>query len=385
MNRERLKNLYEKYKNRSLSPEEKLEWDILVRDPHLEDELSKILEDEWWDYRKEELEVLDIARADSIFSSIIQKPTQRHSKRLWPWIAAAASIVIAFFVIGQFYKSTDLNNETLAKIDDIAPGKVGATLTLANGKKIRLSSAANGQIANEAGITVTKTADGQLIYEIQKGTTDGEHRLNTLTTEKGESYRVRLQDGTIIWLNAASKLTYPENLSGVSIREVHLSGEGYFQVAKDKLHPFVVTTNNQRIQVLGTAFNVSAYEDDQITKTTLEEGSVKVNVGKNEQTLIPGQQAISKDNKIKIQDGDLEEALAWKNGYFRFKEENITSIMTKLSRWYNVDIEYIGEPTKETFTGTVDKNKKISQVLQMLQSTNGVSFKIKERRISVLP
>lgn len=385
MNRERLKNLYEKYKNRSLSPEEKLEWDILVRDPHLEDELSKILEDEWWDYRKEELEVLDIARADSIFSSIIQKPTQRHSKRLWPWIAAAASIVIAFFVIGQFYKSTDLNNETLAKIDDIAPGKVGATLTLANGKKIRLSSAANGQIANEAGITVTKTADGQLIYEIQKGTTDGEHRLNTLTTEKGESYRVRLQDGTIIWLNAASKLTYPENLSGVSIREVHLSGEGYFQVAKDKLHPFVVTTNNQRIQVLGTAFNVSAYEDDQITKTTLEEGSVKVNVGKNEQTLIPGQQAISKDNKIKIQDGDLEEALAWKNGYFRFKEENITSIMTKLSRWYNVDIEYIGEPTKETFTGTVDKNKKISQVLQMLQSTNGVSFKIKERRISVSP
>lgn len=386
MDRNRLKYLYESYKRKTLTKAESLEWNILVQDPHMDLELREILDSEWRDYNQDELLILNPKSADIIYNDIIVEPAYNQINKLWPrLIGVAATVTIISFSI-WFYSSRQqiVNpNSKIASQNDIAPGKNGATLTLSDGKKIRLSTAKKGELLNKAGIRISKTADGQLIYEVQAGTALNNDRFNTLTTEKGETFKIRLPDNTMIWLNADSRLTYPENIATAGLRKVNLRGEGYFQVAKKTSHPFIVATENQLVEVLGTHFNVNAYE--QVTKTTLEEGSVKVSSGKNEQIINPGQQAVTRNHQIAVINADMDEALAWKNGYFRFKAENITTIMTKLSRWYNIEVVYMGDPGTETFTGTVSRDKNISQALKMLQNTNGVKFKIEGRRITVIP
>lgn len=386
MDSNRLKYLYQNYKSKTLTKAESLEWNILVQDPCMDLELREILDSEWRDYNQDELLILNQKSADIIYNDIIVEPAHHQIKKLWPrFIGVAAILTVISFGI-WFYSSRQQIVKPSAEVasqNDIAPGKNGATLTLADGKEIKLSTAENGEILNEAGIRISKTADGQLTYEVQAGATVNKDRLNTLTTDKGETFKIRLPDNTMVWLNAASRLTYPENIATAGLRKVELRGEGYFQVAKKPKHPFIVATENQRVEVLGTQFNVNAYE--QVTKTTLEEGSVKVNSGKNERIISPGQQAISRSHQITVINADIEEALAWKNGYFRFKGENIATIMAKLSRWYNIEVVYIGAPGPETFTGTVSRDKNISQALKMLQNTNGVKFKIEGRRITVIP
>jgi len=365
--------------------------------------------------------------------------------RLWPRMAIAAAAVAAITVGTWVYvneiassRNASRNDEVVTSMNDIKPGSVGATLTLANGKTIKLSSATNGELAKEAGVTIKKTADGQLIYEIireysdlngthelakgsvasvprnddnapslREGTTNrapGElsganqsHTSNTLTTAKGETYQVKLPDGTAVWLNAASSLTYSTSLTARGLRMVRLSGEAYFQVAKDKAHPFIVESKGQQIEVLGTHFNINAYADEDAVKTTLLEGSVKVSPVLSSRTMAkdlgatatgttilkPGQQSILKGETIKVHLANLAEAMAWKNGKFIFNDEPLESIMRKIARWYDVDIEYQGIDPKETFGGSISRFENVSKVLKKLELTGGVQFKIEGRRIIV--
>ncbi|TCD02731.1 FecR family protein [Pedobacter psychroterrae] len=267
---------------------------------------------------------------------------------------------------------TPTNQETTSIIQ---PGSNRATLTLSNGKKINLSDAKTGVIIDVNELTYN---DGTPIEN--PGETIG---TQTLSTPKGGQYQVVFKDGTKIWLNAASTLTFKTSPSYLATREVSLSGEAYFEIAKDKNRPFKVLTSGQVIEVLGTHFNVSAYKDDVTTKTTLVEGSVSVN---QNIILSPGEQANLTGSKITVQKIDTDNAVAWKNGEFMFLKEKLRDIMPKLSRWYDVEIAYQNEDlANRQFSGTISKFENVAEVLRMLQLTGEINFKIEGRRILVMP
>ncbi|MNK00561.1 fec operon regulator FecR [compost metagenome] len=320
-----------------------------------------------------------------MWAEITKQTTPAVRLNYWkiPAIAAAVLLVIGTWFF--FSKSTsDEQDANFIATNDIAPGKEDATLTLADGRKILLSDALNGELAVEAGVKITKSADGQLNYELLNGdkTAVG---LNTLSTTNGQSYRIRLPDGSFVHLNAASSLSYSSQLVSNGKRNVKLTGEGYFEVAKNREYPFVVETNQQQIEVVGTHFNINAYADDGAVRTTLEEGAVKVRSGNTVLNITPGEQAVSKNGNLSVTAADLEEVLAWKNGYFRFNEEKLSNVMAKLAKWYNIEVVYTSNTNDETFTGTLSRDKNISQALNILEKTNGVKFKIEGRRITVMP
>ncbi len=272
--------------------------------------------------------------------------------------------------------------------NDIGPGGNKAVLTLANGKKISLKDVNNGTLAEQADVKITKIADGQLVYTIlpdQQQIPDAEDLYNSIETPKGGRYRVRLPDGTNVWLNAVSKLTYPSSFTGHQTRRVELSGEAYFEVAKDIAHPFMVKTIKQEVEVLGTHFNISSYEDEPVVKTTLLEGSVKV-TGANgiDKVLKPGQQSILTTNDIKVENINTEQrAVAWKNDQFVFESDDIRYVMRMIARWYDVEVEYVGAIPENKFGGAISRFENVSEVLKSLESTGRVQFKIEGRRIMV--
>lgn len=305
-------------------------------------------------------------------------------RRLWPRIVAAAAIVVVVFGAGLFvYKHQQMTGKSIvAHANDVVPGKVGATLTLASGKKISLAEAVNGEIAKEAGISVTKTADGQIVYQIKESSSD-ENKINTLTTAKGETYMLILPDKSRVWMNAASSLTYAAGLRKGGFRRVKLEGEAYFKVEKDKQHPFIVESGNQQVEVLGTEFNVNAYRDEKVSKTTLLEGSVTLSENGESRKLVPGTQAVNANGHIKVSAVDTELAVAWKNNKFIFERLPIQEIMRIISRWYNVEIIYQGDVPEGTFWGSVSRYDNISKVLVTLETAGGVHFKIEGRKIYV--
>jgi len=305
-------------------------------------------------------------------------------RRLWMRIAVAAAILAAVCGIGFFfYQQSQQPVELTALHQDVAPGKSGATLTLSSGKKIRLTDANNGELAREAGVVITKTGSGELVYEI-KESADRPAKTNMLSTANGETYQVRLPDGSLVWLNAASTLTYPANFASARERKVLLTGEAYFEIAKDKAHPFVVSSAGQEIEVLGTHFNVNAYGDEPAVATTLLEGSVKVSAGANVRVIKPGEQALNKDGKLSITAADTESVTDWKDGDFYFNGVNFRTAMREISRWYNVDIVYASDiPLDIQSGGYISRNRKLSQVLEMIQQSGQVKFKIEGRKIYV--
>jgi transmembrane sensor len=319
----------------------------------------------------------------------------------WPRIAAAIALMLGFI---YFFKADyfPVGNRQLSSLsnDDVLPGRNSATLTLANGKKIVLSDAHKGELASESGVVISKTADGQIIYNVTQASSSGAATYNTLSTANGETFQVRLPDGSLVVLNAASSLTYPTNINLVNERKVKLRGEAYFEVAKammkvegttnnaeGKRKPFIVETDRQQVEVLGTQFNVNSYADELDTKTTLVEGVVKVaSLGtvKYSSVLKPGQQALSRPDGFLVKDVNITQAIAWKNGTFDFDNEDIQSVMRKISRWYNVEVEFDGNVSRERFNGALSRKKNIKQMLKMLESTGVVHFKIEERRIIVI-
>ena len=330
------------------------------------------------------------AAIDEVAARLIQTISQENQKqqhtRLWPKIAAVAAAIVVMVLGAYFFKysNSGYNGNDTQFAQDIAPGTQGATLTLGSGRKIKISAAANGEIAKEAGIKVIKTTDGQLIYELKEGSA-GNKQTNTLSTANGETYLLTLPDKSQVWLNAASTLTYAANLTSGKERRVKLRGEAYFQITKDKTRPFIVETERQEIQVLGTHFNVKAYSDEPTIKTTLVEGSVRVTNSQSTKTLKPGQQAVlTQAGKFEIRQADEVLDLAWKNNEFMFESESIQNVMKMVERWYNVEIIYQGEITKEKFGGGVSRFDKISKVLELLEKTGAVKFRIDQRKIYVM-
>jgi len=311
-----------------------------------------------------------------------------HKSIRWRGIAAVAAVLILVTGTALFFFSNDIkswNGNDLADARHIAVGKNTAVLTLANGREINLSAAVNGRLTEEAGVFISKTADGQLVYEMNKGAATGVNKdlLNSVSTPKGGQYQVVLPDGTKVWLNAASSIKFPTVFANLNQRSVYLTGEAYFEVAKDKQHPFIVQTDKQEVEVLGTHFNISAYEDEIGTKTTLLEGSIRILSGKESAILKPGQQAMQRNNGLEVFNADTEEAIAWKNGYFKFNSEPLSSIMRKLARWYDVDVVYEGEVSNDRLGGTISRYKNVGDVLEMLESTKLVKFKVEGRKIIV--
>ncbi|WP_316822256.1 FecR family protein [Pedobacter gandavensis] len=318
---------------------------------------------------------------------------QKKVRRLWSSVAIAASIVLCLTAGIILLKTKPNIGRTVFKGEtaQIVPGGNNAVLTLADGSKISLNDAENGQLANQSGIVITKTKDGQLVYSIsESAAATGDQKLasahNTITTPRGGQYQVNLPDGSRVWLNAASSLKYPAAFS-LNERKVELNGEAYFEVSHDQNRPFKVASNRQVVEVLGTHFNISAYAEDKLEKTTLLAGKVRVKLqqGNAEAVLRPGEQAVLQNQSYKVLEVTTEDAIAWKNNAFVFNNEELGSILDKISRWYDVEVTCPPEMEKMIFTGSVSRNKSITQALRIMELTGTVHFKIEGRRITVMP
>ena len=318
-------------------------------------------------------------------SRFVAEPSKKLS--LWPRIAVVAAAIATIVLGGWFFlMRLDAANETRltqSALNDIAPGKIGATLTLASGKRIRLSDAANAEIAEEAGIRISKTSDGELVYEI-KEISQQRDQINSLSTGMGETYRLHLPDGSSVWLNAASSLTYTVGLLKSGKRSVKLEGEAFFDVSKDKLRPFVVQSRGQSIEVLGTQFNINSYADELTVATTLVEGMVKVNSGIGEVILKPGEQALNREGRVHIEQVNVSSFVDWKDGDFNLDGLNFKVAMRKIARWYNVDVVF-DESVPENLRsgGWISRDKKLSEVLRFIESSGIAKFRVEGRTIYV--
>jgi transmembrane sensor len=390
------KELLEKYKAGACSPEELMMLDKWFH--HLgEDERSSLSED-------------DLSDAHRILQrNMITLTRKSRIRRILPRAAAAAAalvlLVSVVLLMRKPHATATRSASSLALTefgDDVAPGGTHAILTLEDGSKIDLGTAKNGELASQAGLSVRKS-EGQLVYQKAGGLSPQSSAdpfpemsqssflsatYNLIETPRGGEYSVILSDGTRVWLNAASSLRYPAVFTGGE-RRVELSGEAYFEVAPNKSMPFRVQGKQQLVEVLGTHFNIASYADDEAVRTTLVEGKVKVLAGDKHipHVLRPGQQSVVSQatENVMVKSVDVEEAIAWKKGYFMFNDENIQSIMRKVARWYNVDVEYKGKIPEVGFGGTVLKSKNISGVLKTLELTKAVHFKVQGRRVIVMP
>ena len=315
------------------------------------------------------------------------------------WAAAAVILLIgggSYFWIHADFQGTRKPGITLSSLKkDVPPGGNRATLTLANGKKVILDNVHNGQLAIQGKSKVMKVDSGLLAYNSQLTAHNAQSTIvqyNTLTTPRGGQYRLNLPDGTKVWLNAASSITFPTAFTG-NKREVEVTGETYFEVAENTAMPFVVKKGDVEVQVLGTHFNVNAYEDESALKVTLLAGKVKIisGNGRKQSSLInPDEQAqVNRNGSIMINTAvDTSETVAWKNGKFKFDNTSLTELMRQLSRWYNVRIVYSGnvkeDANKYAFVGEIERDSNLSIVLKLLE-LGGVHFAIKGRDLIVMP
>ncbi|TKC58551.1 FecR family protein [Pedobacter hiemivivus] len=318
----------------------------------------------------------------------IKPNTSKPSIPLWKKLSVAASILLCLGLAFYFYPAVRPTPfAQTAKTNPIAPGGNKAFLTLSNGQKISLTDATNGKLAEQSGIQITKTATGMLVYQLtDQPNPSGKTSYNTIETPKGGQYQLILPDGSKVWLNAASTLTFPTSFASLKTRKVELIGEAYFEIAKNKTSPFIVKSAKQEVKVLGTHFNINSYADEQSTTTTLLEGSVNIlSLNKAENVILkPGQQSTLNNNRISIAEINTEEAIAWKNGLFIFNDENIKSIMKKIARWYDVEITFKGNMDHISFVGNYARNKNLESLLENIELTEKVHFKIEGRRIEVI-
>jgi len=307
----------------------------------------------------------------------------RPAYKFFKYITIAASLFLVCLLGFYFYQKKVDTSGLLTVRKAIHTGGNNAILTLASGETIVLNSAKNGRVAIQGNAVVNKTKEGQLVY-VPGGVPDA-IAYNTITTPRGGEYELTLSDGSRVWLNAASSIRYPTVFTGDK-RAVEITGEVYLEVAKMKNRPFIVSSKDQQVEVLGTHFNINAYSDEPLTKTTLLEGRVKVSVPQVRHSVLlsPNQQALSSGQELKVATANVEEVVAWKNGYFRFNNDDIHSVMRKLSRWYDFEFVFDGSLPNEGYNGTISRYKNINQVLAMLEYSNAIHFKIEGRRVTVM-
>jgi transmembrane sensor len=364
MSYERAKELFTKYKNEMATDEE------------------KALVEKWlFGYNNEPGELSD-EKIESISREVWSRLPQPvlspiHRLTVWTKVAAAASVILALSFGGYFLLKEKRSQQMAYYKNDIPPGHNQATLTLANGKKIILVKGLSGTLAQQGNTQIGVNGQSAIAYTATVANVNQPVAYNTLSTAVGEQspYPLILPDGSKVWLNAQSSITFPTAFNGKE-RIVRITGEALFEVAHNAEHPFKVQTEKQTIEDIGTTFDVNAYADETATKTTLIEGKVKV----NNMFLEPGQQS----DGTHIKTVDTRRYTAWRNGDFYFEDDNIQTVMRELSRWYSVKINYEGDVTTEGFDAQISRNKNISAVLQILENTKGVHFKIEGRRVTVI-
>lgn len=325
------------------------------------------------------------------------KPASR-LRRLPVWIRYAAAVILIF---GAVTYLLTLNKKTDQPVvdsykslqPDVGPGTNKAILTLADGRTFNLDSATNGELAKQGNVTIIKLSNGQIVHDLsgENGKlTGGTAMLNTMTTPRGGQYQLVLPDGTKVWLNAASSISYPPIFAGRE-RKVKITGEVYLEVSKDKKRPFIVDVDDRAsIEVLGTSFNVNSYENEAMLKTTLLEGSVKVSANQKTAVLKPGQQAqmtsranINSDQSLKVADNvDLEQVMAWKNGFFSVDNANLKQVARQLERWYDIEVKFEGKISEKNFEGALGRDVRLSTVLKWF-SDLGINNKLEGRTLTL--
>ncbi|RWY53998.1 FecR family protein [Mucilaginibacter gilvus] len=391
----RLQYLFDKYYNKTATPQECDELFAIIDDGKCDEELSRYIRQAWEEIKPGE-PLFNVDKSNAILKNILGSADTDNSLKpgrtliLWGKIAAAAVMLLFVGFCVQYYLRQQQPVQTVAKAvkhpaHDALPGGNKAILTLANGKTIILDNAQNGTLAKQGATVVKKTADGQLLYNAAAMADNSPTpSINTIVTPRGGQYQVILPDGTKVWLNAASSLRFPIFFTGKT-REVDITGEAYFEVAKNAAMPFKVKTNRAEIEVLGTHFNIMAYDDETTMKTTLLEGAVNIKSGNFSARLKPGQQAqITANGQSKVVDDvDVDDETAWKNGIFQFRDAGIDMILRQASRWYDVDVIYKGTIPHREFNGRIARSVKASELLNMLEYT-GVKLKIEGKNIIVL-
>ena len=326
----------------------------------------------------------------AIHAAIDNEPRRRVIPMKWMWAAAAVFILAISIIVLQTNITTRSTKKT-EQVADLPPGKSGAILTLTNGTQLVLDSLGNGIIARDGG-SETVLHDGKLIYNVRSASSQ-EIGYNEMITPKGRNFRVELPDGTLVWLNAASSIRYPTAFTGDK-REVTIKGEAYFEVMKNPSMPFVVHVDNRAdIEVLGTHFNINAYSDEIVIKTTLLEGAVRLtrNAERGTQnaesvTLKPGEQGLlTTNNKLQTTNKiDLEQVMAWKNGLFNFEGATLSEVMKQLERWYDIEVVYEKGIPDIAFGGEMTKNISLAGLLLVLEKSD-IHFRIEGRKLVVLP
>ncbi|MBC3539189.1 FecR family protein [Rufibacter sediminis] len=382
MTREEYIILHQKYLDGTCTPQERK----LLEDYQDQFELQDLPWEEAAMGSQEEVKAAIFNRLKA--ATAFQEPAKRRQySSIWA-VAAVITLLLAsgsvFYWWQRQQPSVAVAEKTTPALAEVKPGRDKAFLTLADGTVIDLDVAANGDLSHHANIKIIKL-DGQLSYSGQAPTAD-QTQLNTLSTPHGGQYQITLADGSKVWLNAASSLRFPAAFAGKE-RVVELTGEAYFEVAKNKTMPFKVKSRGMEVEVLGTHFNLMAYEDEAQLRTTLLEGSVKVSNSAEAVTIEPNQEAVlhTSSGSLKVEQVDAQESIAWKNGQFLFHDEDLRSVMRKIARWYDVEVVYEGEIDHKSFTGTVSRFEDITDVLNMLELTETVHFKRKGRRLTVMP
>jgi transmembrane sensor len=383
MNSEHLLYLLERFRDHTISNTEQHELDDWYQSL---DAFEKSFEE--WITEHPEVEEAAILEFRNQYLQA-PKPALVRTMKRWKWIAAAAAVIVLLVSATYFIslstaapKLTAGDSREKRFMNDVEPGKHKALLTLANGKKVVLDQT-NGIIAENDHIDILNQG-GELRYGTGNSPVDG-LTYNTVATARGESYSIRLSDDTKVWLNSGSSIRFPA-LFPSNGRSVTITGEAYFEVAKDASRPFRVRRPNDdfETEVLGTQFNIKAYDDEDALRVTLLEGSVRVHKNNKEVLLIPGQQAQLTGTSVKVKDGiDMEQVMAWKNGLFYFRNTSIQEIMREAARWYDVDIEYQGKPSTDGFNGRLTRDTKLSELLKVLE-LNDVRFIVEGRKIRVV-
>lgn len=310
--------------------------------------------------------------------------SSRNYSKYW-WVAAA--VVLAFISTTWIWISRSNSIPQQAPIvmvaDSIkAPDAVRATITLSNGQQILLDSLLAGNSANDHGIKMVRLASGEIVYQVNGSEIDETLLMNTMNNPRGSRVATLvLADGTKVWLNAESTVTYPIAFKG-NERRVSITGEAYFEVAKAAGKPFYVVHNNNEVKVLGTHFNVNTYQEEKEVAVTLLEGSVSVTTGSANSTLLPGQQALL-NNIIKVKSNvDTEQVMAWKNGLFHFEKASLQKVLSEVGRWYDMEVKFEGTPPDMQFGGEIPRSSSLGQVLKILEESD-VQFRVSGKTIIV--
>ncbi len=384
MNKNIFYELSDKYLKGTATPEEKK----LVEAYY--EELSKG-EGNW---SEEEKELLQDEILSNIKQSIKKPPRVIPIFSKWRKIAAAASILLFISTSSYFLFFNKANNQLATStnqqlLENLPPGRNAAVLTLGNGSQILLDSTL-GTLNTQGAVTIINTS-GLLTYESKSGNKNIEITYHSIATARGNQYQLILADGTKVWLNSASTLRFPIAFTGAT-RQVELTGEGYFEVAKNPAMPFHVTLAQTQggkmdVQVLGTHFNINSYKDEPATKTTLLEGSVKITLeqaqGNKTHLLKPGEQSRANEADFSIAKSvDIENVMAWQKGLFEFSNTDLPTILRQISRWYDVDIVFEGKPTSRKFGGGISRNLPLAEVLHILEG-NDVKFKLEGKVLKV--